>query len=442
MIAKEKLKDIVCQSVDENRDWIISLGEQIMRNPELGFKEFKTAKLVKETMDTLDIPYQSELAITGVKGKIQANKPGPTLALLGELDALIVQGHPVVDKTTRAAHACGHNAQIAGLLGAAIAITKTNAMNSLAGNLVFLAVPAEEYVEVEYRTNLVKEGRLEFLGGKPELIRLGHFDDIELAMMIHTSNKSEGFTAGIADSSNGCVVKMVEFIGKAAHAGGAPYKGINALNAANIALSSIHAQRETFRDSDTIRVHPIITHGGDTVNVVPSSVTIETYVRGKTLEAIQDANEKVERSLKAGAMAIGAQVEIQTLPGYMPLINNKQMGSLFMNNAKKLFGEENVGNVGHRTGSTDMGDVSQIMPAIHPYVNGAEGQGHSVNWKIVDSETAYLGNAKVLAMTAIDILYDDAQEAKRILDTNEPNMTKEEYLEYQRAINKVELYEA
>lgn len=442
MIPKEKLVEMVCNSVDENRDWIISVGEQIMRNPELGFKEFKTAKLVAEIMDELCISYQTELAITGVKGKLEGSASGPTLALLGELDSLVVSGHPMADEKTGAAHACGHNAQIAGLMGAAIAIAKTNLMNSLAGNLVFFAVPAEEYVEVEYRTNLVSEGKLEFLGGKPELIRRGHFDDIDLSMMIHTWNKSGGYVAGIADSSNGCVVKMIEFVGKAAHAGGAPHSGINALNAANIAISAIHAQRETFRDSDTIRVHPIITRGGDTVNVVPSLVSMETYVRGKTLEAIEDANEKVDRSLRAGAQALGAKVKIQTLPGYMPLINNKRMASLFMKNAEKLFGKENVGNVGHRTGSTDMGDVSQIMPAIHPYINGVEGQGHSVNWKIVDKDTAYLGKAKILAMTAIDLLYDNAQEAKKILESTKPKMTKEEYLEYQRSINKVEIYNA
>lgn len=431
---------MICKSIDDNRDRIFSIGEQLMRNPELGFKEFNSAKLVAKVMDELGIPYQNGLAITGVKGKLEGNAPGPTLALLGELDSLVVFGHPMADEETGAAHACGHNAQIAGLMGAAIAITETNAMHSLAGNLVFFAVPAEEYVEVEYRTNLVKEGKLEFLGGKPELIQLGHFDDVDLSMMIHTANKSEGFLAGIADSANGCVVKLIEFIGKAAHAGGAPHKGINALNAATLAISAIHAQRETFRDSDTIRVHPIITRGGDTVNVVPSLVSMETYVRGKTLEAIKDANEKVDRALRAGAMAIGADVKIRTLPGYIPLNNNKQMGNLFMKNAERLFGKENVGSAGHRTGSTDMGDVSQIMPAIHPYISGAEGQGHSVEWKIVDAETAYLGKAKALAMTAVELLYDKAQEAMFILEKSKPKMTKDEYLEYQRAINKVEVY--
>jgi len=426
--------------IDENRDWVYSIGDQIMRNPELGFKEFETAKLVTDIMDELSIPYQSGLAITGVKGKLEGKTQGPTLALLGELDSLVVQGHPMANKETGAAHACGHNAQIAGLMGAAMAIVKTGAMDSLAGNLVFFAVPAEEYVEVEYRTELVEQGKLEFLGGKPELIRLGHFDDIDLSMMIHTSTKSEGYLAGIADSSNGCVVKLIEFIGKAAHAGGAPHKGINALNAANIALSAIHAQRETFRDSDTIRVHPIITRGGDTVNVVPEYVSMETYVRGKTLEAINDANEKVDRSLRAGAMAIGAEVKIRTLPGYIPLKNNKQMGKLFLENAESLFGKENVGNVGHRAGSTDMGDISQIMPAIHPYVNGAEGQGHSIDWKIVEPELAYIGKAKILSMTAVDLLYDNAQQAEKVLEQTEPNMTKKEYLEYQRNINKIEVY--
>jgi len=260
-------------------------------------------------------------------------------------------------------------------------------------------------------------------------------------MLIHASSTHVDKPAGIADSSNGCVVKLIRFIGRASHAGGSPDKGINALNAAMLAISGIHAQRETFRDNDTIRVHPIITHGGDLVNVIPADVRIETYVRGKTTEAIQNANMKVDRALRAGAMAVGAQVEIQTLPGYMPQINNPDMSEIFKNNVTSIIGEDKFAQGGHRTGSTDMGDICHIMPAIHPYIGGAEGSGHSMDWRIVDPEMAYINPAKTLAMTAVDLLYDEAQKAKEILDKSKPRMTKEEYLQYQRNTFRTELFE-
>ena len=437
----EELKAQLCEAVDRHRDRILALGEQIIRQPELGFKEFRTAKLVGDTFKDLGVPYQDGLAITGVKATLKGGRPGPTLALLGELDALVVFDHPMANKETGAAHACGHNAQIAGLLGAAMAIVDTGAAESLSGNIVFFAVPAEEYVEVEYRANLVREGKLEFLGGKPELIRLGHFDEVDMAVMIHTTGQPEDKRAKVAASSNGCVVKLIRFIGRAAHAGGAPDQGINALNAAMLALSGIHAQRETFWDEDSIRVHPIITRGGDLVNVVPADVRMETYVRGKTNRAILNAETKVDRALRAGALAVGAQVEIETIPGYMPLFNDPDMAELFKRNAISLFGEDQFSEGGHRAGSTDMGDVSHLMPALHPYIGGAGGPGHSARWEIVDPDVAYLGQAKTLAMMAVDLLYGEAKTAQEILKRRKPRMTQKEYLAHQRKIARKELFE-
>ena len=360
MQTKEKLKQAICEAVDRRRGKIEEIGDHIMENPELGFKEFKTVKLVVDIMKSFDIPHETGLAITGVKGVIRGKNPGPTVALMGELDSLLVSDHPHADSETGAAHACGHNAQIAGLMGAMMGLVDTGAMDDLCGNIVIFAVPAEEYVEIEYRLGLLREGKLSFLGGKPELIQKGHFDDIDLAAMIHTHRSLELKKASVVESCNGCIVKLIRYKGLAAHAGSSPHKGINALNAAHIALAAIHAQRETFKDEDAIRVHPIITRGGELVNVVPADVRLETFVRGKTNEAIRDANIKVDRALRAGAMAIGARVEINTLPGYMPLQDDRDMQKLFIQNAQMLFGAEECTEAGHRTGSTDMGDISHI----------------------------------------------------------------------------------
>jgi metal-dependent amidase/aminoacylase/carboxypeptidase family protein len=203
-----------------------------------------------------------------------------------------------------------------------------------------------------------------------------------------------------------------------------------------LALSAIHAQRETFRDDDTIRVHPIITKGGQAVNVVPSDVRLETFVRGKTLDAIKDANAKVDRALKAGALAIGAKVKVLTLGGYFPQMTNRPLGSVYAANAIKLLGAENWGGEGgHGTGSTDMGDIEHVMPAIHPYTGGATGTGHGRDYTIADYDAAILNPAKIMAMTLVDLLMDGAAEAKRVLAESKPALTKEQYIATMRQLN-------
>ena len=441
MRTKENLKKAICEAINRRRKKIEQLGDQIMDNPELGFKEFKTARLVADTMKAFDIPHETGLAITGVKGVISGKIPGPTLALIGELDSLLVADHPQADPGTGAAHACGHNAQIAGLMGAMMGLVDTGAKDELCGNIVLFAVPAEEYVEVEYRLSLLKEGKLSFLGGKPELIHKGYFDDVDLAAMIHTHRSPELKKAAVVESCNGCIVKLIRYQGLPAHAGSSPHKGINALNAAQIALAAINAQRETFKDEDTIRVHPIITRGGDLVNVVPADVRLETFVRGRTNQAIMDANLKVDRALKAGAMAVGAKVEINTLPGYMPLQDDRNMQKLFLENAEMLFGAEECTKTGHRTGSTDMGDISHIMPSVHPSMSGATGISHGNDFAISDKEMAYLAPAKALASMAVDLLYGNAEKGKEIIAQHQPLMSKEEYLSYQNRIFQKEVYD-
>jgi len=177
------------------------------------------------------------------------------------------------------------------------------------------------------------------------------------------------------------------------------------------------------------------------VNVIPGEVRLETYVRGRTVEAILDANKKVDRAFKAGALALGAKVEIETLPGYMPMTCDATMAKMYKENAAALVGADNVRQIGHRTGSTDMGDLSMVMPVLHPYMGGATGSGHGADYMIVDQQLAYLGTAKGLAGMVIDLLADGAGGAKEVLKTNKPPMTREQYLSFQRGLAKREVYE-
>ena len=421
------LKERVCQAVETHKEEIMALGDSIFQEPELGYKEYKTAEKVKKFIDEkIGMPYEDGIALTGIIGKMAGRDHKVNLALMGELDAVVCPDHPYADPETGAAHSCGHFAQIAATFGAALALKASGVMEELDGDIEFWAVPAEECVEIEWRNDLRSKGIISFLGGKQEMIKLGCLDNVDLSLMIHGTT---GLGCKTAGTSVGFVSKFVKYTGKEAHAGGAPDKGINALNAAQIGLMAIHANRETFRDEDTIRIHPIITKGGDLVNIVPADVRIEAYVRGKTMASVLDASKKVNRSFEAGAMAVGAEVEIVDIPGYMPRINNEQMNELFAANCAELVGAENVGYSAHGTGSSDYGDIQHLVPGIHPYVGGAIGTEHGSDYAIQDREMLYLVAAKAMAMTAVDLLANGAEKALEIKKNFTPvYANKEEYL--------------
>ena len=441
-MTKDELKRRIFEAIDKRADEIIGIGERILKNPEMGFKEVKTAALVHETFQRLGLESRTGLAMTGVRADARGRAgEGPTFALLGELDGLRVTGHPQADPATGAAHACGHNAQVAGMLGAAMGLVDAKAFDHLAGRVALFAVPAEEGGDIEWRQAQIRAGKLEFPCGKQELMKLGCFDDVDLAMMIHTNWRAEDGKAGVPASNNGRVGKTARFVGRASHAGGAPHMGVNALYAASIALQAINAIRETFRDEDSIRVHPILTHGGSQVNVIPGEARLEMYVRGKNADGVLDASHKVDRALRAGALALGAQVEIETLPGPMPLLCDQSMSTLFERTAKGLVGQEHYRDIPHRSGSTDMGDVSQIIPSLHPYMGGAQGPGHAATFAIVDKQLGYVLPAKALAAMVVDLLADGAAGAREVVAKSKPAMTRAGYLAFQRSMARREVFE-
>ena len=436
MLSRDELKRRACDAIERQKTEIVGVAKEILQNPETGFKEQRTAGLVARKLAELKIPHRQGLALTGVKGTVQGgDSPGPSVAILGELDSLLVSDHPNADPTTGAAHACGHNAQIGMMLGAMVGLQSSEILSALSGTIVPFAVPAEEFVEVERRLALREEGALEFLGGKQELIRLGEFDDVDMAIMCHTaSNMGErGFSIG--GTSNGHMVKYVQFTGRGAHAGSGPHLGINALNAANFAMAAIHANRETFTEGETSRVHGIITRGGDAVNAVPSDVRLEWRVRSSDAESLTKNSSRVDRCFKAGALATGANVKITNIPGYFPLHHDPTLQDLFRSNATRLLGRDRISYIPEnksKGGSTDMGDLSQIMPVCHPYAAGATGPGHSREYTISDYEKAVLNPARIMAMVVIDLLAEGAAKAREIIANARPAMTKEEYISVQR----------
>ena len=442
MPSREELKRKAHAAIDSRADEIVNLSKTIGNHAESGFREVNTSRLVADKFAELGIPFRAGLALTGVRAELVGGSPGPTVAVLGELDSLIVNEHPLADPKTGAAHACGHHCQIGMLMGATLGLQQPEVLSALSGRIVLAAVPAEEYIEIEYRDSLRREGKIEFLSGKAELIKLGEFDDVDIAMMCHTTTDLGDQKFALATSNNGMVAKKIQFIGLGTHAGGTPYLGINALNAATLAISAIHANRETFRDDDTVRVHPIITKGGEAVSAVPADVRIETFVRGRTIEAVMDANRKVDRALKAGALAVGAKVNIQTIPGYLPLKQDRNLLDIFVENSAALVGKEAIISLGHRTGSTDLGDLGHLMPVIHPYVGGATGLRHGANYMIEDYHLAVVMAAKALASTVVDLLADGATKGGSVIAEHRPAMTVNEYLKFMRNLAKEETFES
>lgn len=436
------IEEKILKIIDENSAKIIEFAEDIYKHPELGFKETLTAKKINEKLRELDITTTQGLAITGVKGLLKDTNEDSenhvNIALLGELDAIKVPEHPNADPITGAAHCCGHHAQLAAVYGAAIALSNDDVVENLDGNVTFFAVPSEEYGEIEYKSSLIKKGLISYGGGKSELIKIGAFDDVDIAINHHTSFLTDKPVSVGSGSSNGFISKLVQYKGKQAHAAGAPHLGINALNATVIGLTALNAQRETFKDSDCVRVHPIVTRGGDLVNVIPGDASIELLVRAKSIEAIIDANEKTTRAFEAGGYAVGAKTEISDFPGYLPKLPETPLPSL-VEAAKKVVDKEKIHIVDkdfHAGGSTDVGDLSHILPIFTFNTSGVLGTGHSAEFKVVDPYVAYVLPAKLMALAAYDLLRNKAEKALKIKENFVPKFTKKEYLNYMDSITK------
>ena len=421
------MKNLI-NAVDKHKQMILDAERYIWSNPETGYKEFKTSKYMEDKFIEFGYDLVKAEGITGFYTVLDTGKKGPTILILGELDSIICPTHPESDPETGAVHSCGHNAQCAALLGVAAALKEPNALDGLCGKIKLCAVPAEELLEIEFRTKLMEEGKIKYFGGKSEFLSRGYFDDVDIAFMVHTS--ALGFVTKYG--SVGCLAKRVIYKGVASHAGGSPWNGKNALYAATCGLNACNSLRETFKEADIIRFHPIITRGGDMVNAIPETAVIESYVRGKTFEGIATANKRLNQALIGAALSLDNNIEVIDKPGYAPLLNDLNMIDLAEEAlplalpGKQLNIIKEIGS-----GSTDMGDLSTIMPVIHPYAGGVTGKGHGNDYYIVNPEDACVNSAKwQLAMLYL-LLKDDAERATKIIKEFKPLFkNKEEYFAY------------
>ena len=406
----QQLKDIVAGQ----RDLMFAAERHIWKHPETGYREWKTHAYLKEQYEKLGYQLTEAGNIPGFYTDIDTGKPGPKLLIMGELDSLIVSTHPECDPETGFVHACGHHAQSAALLGIAAALKQPGALDGMSGSIRLMAVPAEELIEIGYRETLRQQGIIKYFGGKVEFMYRGFMDDCDIALLVHTSNSGKkGIGVGIGN--NGCLTKNINYEGVSSHAGGAPHLGVNALYAANLGLNAVNALRETFQEKYYIRFHPIITKGGGAVNAIPNDVRMESYVRGASLEAIKEANTKINRALAASAAAMGANVVLKDRPGYTPLENEEQLYDLTCEIVKQCFGEDALVKRGRSTGCTDVGDVSAVMPTVQPYASGACGVAHGSDYRIADPESALVMSAQYQVLMAEALLSNNAELGKKII---------------------------
>lgn len=422
--------------VNKHRERILKCFEYIWANPETGYREWKTHKFLKEQFESLGYTVKEAGNIPGFIAEIDTGKEGPTIGVFGEMDGLLVPEHPAADKETGAVHACGHVAQVAALVGIAAALKEPNALDGLCGKIRLIAVPAEEGIEQEFRESLKKDGIIDYHCGKVEFLHRGLLDGVDMSFMIHT-DLDDSHTGSFNGGSNGLIAKMITFKGVESHAGGAPHLGVNALYAANTALSAINALRETFEDHKHIRVHPIITEGGSAVNVIPGKVSMESFVRGADMNAVLEANAKINRAIAASAASMGATVHISDKAGSWPRWTDRVMAPVFKKAMEAVLEKVDVGLDRWGTGCSDMGDVGSLMPTIHGYIGGAKGIEHGNNYEIFDPESACVDSAKVQFIALRMFLQNNAENAWASIRSYSPAFkNKEEYFKFKESITK------
>jgi len=425
----EQIKSIIEKSVDDNRDYILQKAADIMKTPETGYKEFETSAYVKKEFEKFGVFEKDGIAYTGVRGKL-GREGGINICILGELDAVVCPSHPESNSSTGAAHACGHNGQMAVMLGIMKVLKDTGILDELVGKVTFMAVPAEEMIEIEYRKSLIDSGKIRYMSGKQQLIYEKEFDDVDICMMIHAQPGESGPAAYIGGKSLGFVMKVITFHGKASHAGAAPFDGVNALNAAMLSMMGMHIARETFKDEDKVRIHPIITKGGDVVNIVPDHVVMENQVRAYNPEALMNADEKAELAIKGACISTKATATIESSPGYLPLRQDETLSEMFYNEALSYIPEKDLYKGRDMIGSSDIGDVGHLIPTIQPTIGGVTGSAHSKEFDLSDKEASLIIPVKILAKMCAELLYDNGAKAYEVKKNFKPVFTREEYINY------------
>ena len=377
--ALEDAKADVFSEIDARAGTLLDISHRIWEHPELCFEEHFAHDLLCDTLASEGIAVERGACDLPTAFVAEAGDSGPTIGIVCEYDALPGIGH-----------ACGHNIIAAAGLGAGLALAAS--AQKLGGRVRILGTPAEEGG-----------------GGKVYMIERGAFEDIDAAMMVHPADRELLYMSSLAVSTI-----RVTYAGKASHASAAPEAGRNALDAAVLGYMGVAALRQHISDNE--RVHGIFTHGGDKPNVVPARAETLWFVRSPDAVGLNALEERVSCCLEAGAQSAGCEVDFSSadMPPYDAIRGNSAFGALYTANASRLGRHPaDPQSQARVSGSTDMGNVSQVVPSIHPMIKVspegvpihtpefAEHTGSSAG------DAAVIDGAKMLAATAIDLWLDE-----------------------------------
>ena len=392
-------KELLFSLLEGSRREIFALGKRLFDKPELGFKETGTAAIIRKFLDKHGMPYRSGLALTGVKASLGSG--GYHIVLAADMDALPVSGPdgPVC------IHSCGHSIQVAVMLAVMNALQQSRLLESVPGRVTFLATPAEEYVDLDFRRQLIENGSIRTPSGKQNMIADGVFDDADCVLSCHVMGDA-GFEFDVNSTLAGFCAKKVRFVGRAAHSGVAPHEGRNALHAASLCLQACAYIAEQFPQSAGVRLHPIISQGGVSMNAIPDLAVLETYLRANTTAELMELQSRFDAAAKHCAAAIGVECEIEDTVGYLPLSQSPTLCKALYQNMQELCGAGRIQENVVSGASGDIGDIAALLPAAQFGFGGIEGRVHSAEFAVGDPERAYIGTAKVVLGAIVDILRD------------------------------------
>ena len=369
-------------AIDQRRDALIALSLAIHRTPELGYQEREASLRLTEFLegDGFKVARGYRGVETAYRGDVQGKTEGSRVAILAEYDALADLGH-----------GCGHN--LIAMIGTAAAVAVREVMDELPGSLAAIGTPAEEGG-----------------GGKVALIRAGGFDDVDAAMMVHpTSGRSLAGRHSLASNR-----VLVEYFGRSAHAASQPDQGVNALDAMIQLFNGVNAMRQQLRPD--ARVHGIIAKGGSAANVIPDHTVGRFSVRALDRRYQQEVLRRFIACAEGAATATGATVKVSVdeNAGYENMVFSSPMAERWTSHMRSLGMQVFDARDDERVGSTDMGNVMQVLPGIHPYIAISDQTipGHSTAFRdhaaTPEALDRALVAAKALALTAIDVLGDPA----------------------------------
>lgn len=367
---------VAVEQIEADQAYLIELSRKIHAHPELAYEEVEAAALLASSLASRGFAVETGIAgiATAFDARFCGMGPGPTIALLAEYDALPEVGH-----------GCAHNLIGAGIVGAALGIARV--MPKLAGTLRVIGTPAEEFTE-----------------GKPGKIRLleeGVFSGIDACLLFHPKPMT-----AIALAECGCTVLDIAFRGRAAHAAADPWNGLNALDAVVLTYNGLSMMRQQLKVE--CRLHAIITKGGDTVNIIPSSTALRIMVRSPEACDLQDLATKVEDCARGSALATGTEVGVRVVCCLQPPRFNHVLSQVVSRNLTAL--GESPQQIELNNASSDFGNVSQTLPALsvlirtHPagIIWHSREAAHSAITE--DAHSGMILAAKALAMSVIDLL--------------------------------------